>query len=129
MRSRPWDRLALDEHLGDIERMLTGKKRYGYIALEGSQPVGFAEICIRDYANGCREQPVPFLEGVWVDPRHRRRGVGRALLDNIIEDLIVDGFHELCSDAEISNKRSHKAHENWGFQETDRVVYFRKPLA
>ena len=130
MRFKLWDRLSLNEHASDIERMLNGKKRYGYIALLANhQPIGFAEICIREYANGCTEQPVPFLEGVWIDPKHRRQGAGRALIAKITDDLVVEGFRELCSDAEIRNRRSHQAHGKWGFHETDRVVYFRKPLA
>lgn len=129
MRVKLWDRLSLEEHTGDIERMLGSNKRFGYVALLGDQqPVGFAEICIREYANGCTDQPVPFLEGVWVDPKHRRQGVGSALIARIGEDLVADGFHEICSDAEIRNRRSHQAHSNWGFHETARVVYFRKRL-
>lgn len=129
MRSKLWDQLSLEEHAGDIERMLNGKKRFGYLALlADNQPIGFAEICIREYANGCTGQPVPFLEGVWIDPKHRRQGAGRALVAKIADDLLAEGFHELCSDAEIRNRRSHQAHGSWGFHETDRVVYFRKPL-
>ncbi|MBY5839474.1 GNAT family N-acetyltransferase [Rhizobium leguminosarum] len=129
MRFKLWDSLSIDEHLGDIGRMLKGKKRTGYLALRPDQaPLGFAEICIREYANGCTAQPVPFLEGIWIDPKHRRQGVGRALLENITGDLIKQGFRELCSDADIRNRRSHQAHQNWGFTETERVVYFRKVL-
>lgn len=130
MRFKLWDMLSLDEHADDIERMLDSKKRFGYIALlTDREAIGFAEICIREYANGCTEQPVPFLEGVWVDPKHRRRGAGHALIAKITDDLVTDGFRELCSDAEIRNRRSHQAHSNWGFHEVDRVVYFRKRLA
>ncbi|WP_163880268.1 GNAT family N-acetyltransferase [Rhizobium laguerreae] len=129
MRFKLWDSLSIDEHLGDITRMLKGKKRAGYLALRPDHtPLGFAEICIREYANGCTAQPVPFLEGIWIDPKYRRRGVGRALLEKITTDLIEQGFHELCSDADIRNRRSHQAHQNWGFAETERVVYFRKVL-
>lgn len=129
MRFKLWDRLSLDEHVGEIERILKSKKCFGYIALLANhQPIGFAEICIREYANGCTAQPVPFLEGVWVDPKHRRQGVGRTLIAKITDDLVAKGFHEICSDAEIKNRQSHQAHGNWGFYETERVVYFRKPL-
>lgn len=129
MRFKLWDHLSVDEHLGDIERMLRGGKRAGYIArLPDHAPGGFAEICLREYANGCTAQPVPFLEGIWVDPKRRRSGIGRMLIEKITGDLTERGFHELCSDAEIRNRRSHKAHAKWGFSETDRVVYFRKPL-
>ncbi len=130
MRVKLWNDLSIDEHLGDIARMLADKKSSGYIALlDGDQPAGFAEIRIRDYANGSTAQPVPFLEGIWVDPRYRRQGVGRALIGQITIDLVAKGFHELCSDAEIRNRRSHQAHEGWGFDETERVVYFRKQLS
>ncbi|WP_084606385.1 GNAT family N-acetyltransferase [Rhizobium sullae] len=72
-------------------------------------------MCIREYANRCTAQSVPFLEGIWVDPMHRRHRIGRPLLDAISDDLKEQGFHELCSDAEIKNRRSHKAHESWCF--------------
>ncbi len=63
MRFKLWDRLSVDEHLGDIEKMLRGSKRAGYIVLlPGHAPGGFAEICISEYANGCTAQPVPFLK-------------------------------------------------------------------
>ena len=129
MRFKLWDSLPIDEHLGDTKKMLKGGKRTGYIALlPNKMPAGFAEICIREYANGCTKQPVPFLEGIWITPKHRRSGIGRALIDKITADLAAQGFCELCSDAHIRNRKSHRAHENWGFDETDRVVYFRKPL-
>ncbi|WP_132961123.1 hypothetical protein [Rhizobium sp. BK251] len=49
MRFKLWDRLSVDEHLGDIEKMLSGSKRAGYIAmLSNHAPVGFAEICSRE---------------------------------------------------------------------------------
>lgn len=130
MRVKLWNDLSIDDHLGDIDRMLKDKKSSGYIALlDGHQPAGFAEIGIRDYANGSTARPVPFLEGIWVDPRYRRRGVGRALIEQVTTDLVAKGFQELCSDAEIRNRRSHQAHESWGFDETERVVYFRKKLS
>ena len=58
----------------------------------------------------------------------RRSGVGKALLDRIEAWAQGRGFKELCSDALLSNVVSHAAHAAWGFEETERVVYFRKPL-
>ena len=129
MRTELWSKLSAMEHLIDIANWTSRGMFTGYAALLPSQDaVGFAEISIRDYANGCREQPVPFLEGIWVDPQHRGHGVAKALLNGICEDLSRSGFTELCSDAGIDNHASHAAHQSWGFAETERVVYFRKPL-
>ncbi len=77
-----------DTHLLDIKRILNGRKRKGWIALLPNQsPAGFAEISMRDYANGCRAQPVPFLEGIWVIKPYRRQGVVFALVKTIKRDL------------------------------------------
>ena len=108
--------------------MIGRTTRIGYMAHSSDMPIGFAERSIRDYANGCTSQPVAFLEGIWVERRFRGQGIGRALVESIVADLLSDGFRELCSDAGITNRRSHRAHKGWGFSETDRVVYFRKPL-
>ncbi|MFV9997606.1 MAG: GNAT family N-acetyltransferase [Arsenophonus endosymbiont of Dermacentor nuttalli] len=77
--------------------------------------MGFVEICLHNYANGYRKQPVPFLEVIWVNPEYRQQGFGRALINQITTDLILTGFDELCSDTDISNKPSQQAHENWGY--------------
>jgi aminoglycoside 6'-N-acetyltransferase I len=38
------------------------------------------------------------------------------------------GCSELASDALLDNEASHRFHHAAGFAETERVVYFRKPL-
>lgn len=92
------------------------------------QAVGFAKICLRGYANGYTKQPVPFLEGIWVKPEYRQQRIGQALINKITTVLIAKGFEELCYDAEIDNKLSHKAHKNGDVNETERVICFRKEL-
>ena len=91
-------------------------------------PAGFAELAIRDYANGCAGRPVPFLEGVFVRQEFRRRAVGARLIAHVEAFVAARGFAEIGSDAEITNSASHAAHRGWGFVETERVVYFRKVL-
>ncbi|HGJ5860369.1 MAG TPA: aminoglycoside 6'-N-acetyltransferase [Arsenophonus nasoniae] len=129
MRLQLWDKQARASHLNDIDNILSNKQNAAYIALLANhQAVGFAEISLREYANGCSKQPVPFLEGIWVKPEYRQQGIAQALISQITTDLIAKGFDELCSDAEIGNTLSHKAHQNWGFDEIERVICFRKKL-
>ena len=89
---------------------------------------GFAEVSIRKFANGCETQPVAFLEGIWVEPPLRRQGIGRLLVEHIEAFAVARGFREIGSDALLDNEASHAAHRDWGFSETERVVYFRKAL-
>ena len=92
--------------------------------------IGFAEATLRhDYVNGTESSPVGFLEGLYVIPAARRSGVGRALVDAVERWTRERGCQELASDALIDNTASHAAHAAYGFEETERVVYFRKALA
>jgi aminoglycoside 6'-N-acetyltransferase I len=95
---------------------------------DGSGLCGFAEASVRRYANGVDEAPCAFLEGWWVDEDVRRTGVGRALVEAVEEWARSRGFTELGSDALLDNSLSHRAHEAIGFEERERVVYFRKRL-
>ncbi|MDO1582169.1 GNAT family N-acetyltransferase [Rhizobium oryzicola] len=130
MRNGLWGRLDIGAHKAEIVAMLCNPRHRAYLATGGDrQSQGFAEVSIRDYANGCTRTPVPFLEGIWVEPKERRSGVGAALLAQIMAELRSEGYDELCSDAEIDNLISHQAHAAWGFQETKRVVFFRRALS
>jgi aminoglycoside 6'-N-acetyltransferase I len=92
--------------------------------------IGFAEATLRrDYVNGTGSSPVGFLEGWYVAPDWRGRGVGRGLVTAVERWSHERGCIELASDALLDNARSHAAHAACGFEETERVVYFRKPLA
>ena len=53
---------------------------------------------------------------------------GRALIAAVEAWTREQGCTELASDALIDNAASHAAHAACGFEETERVVYFRKPL-
>jgi len=91
--------------------------------------IGLAEAGLRhDYVNGTDASPVGFLEGWYVDPAWRGHGVGRALIAAVEAWTRAQGCTELASDALLDNIGSHAAHAACGFEETERVVYFRKRL-
>lgn len=129
LRQALWPDGSVEEHADEIAAALPDGILRGYLAIgEDERAIGFAEVSIRRYANGSTQSPVPFLEGIWIVPEHRQHRVGRLLIERISADCAAEGFVEICSDAEIDNLVSHHAHESWGFAETERVVYFRKPL-
>ena len=96
---------------------------------ENGHTAAFAEATLRrDYVNGCSTSPVGFLEGIYVAPQVRRRGVGRTLDRTVRDWAMLRGCREYASDALIDNRESYAFHAALGFEETERVVYFRKRL-
>ncbi|MEP0940103.1 MAG: GNAT family N-acetyltransferase [Rhizobiaceae bacterium] len=129
MRCALWADLTDVQNTSEIDKMLADKNFTIYFVVDRNDaPIGFAEVNVRDYANGCTQTPVPFLEGIWIDGDNRRSGLGRQLIARITDDLRDQGYVELCSDILQTNHQSHRAHENWGFEETERIIYFRKGL-
>jgi aminoglycoside 6'-N-acetyltransferase I len=93
------------------------------------EAIGFAEAVLRrDYVNGCETSPVAFLEGIYVMPGHRREGIARELCDRVLDWARRLGCTEFASDALLENAASHAFHAAIGFEETERVVYFRRAL-
>jgi aminoglycoside 6'-N-acetyltransferase I len=97
---------------------------------EAGLALGFAEAALRhDYVNGCETSPVAFLEGIYVRPEVRGRGVARKLVAAVEAWAVGLGCTEFASDAAVDNAGSHAMHKALGFTETQRVVYFRKVLS
>ena len=104
--------------------------RYGqWVAYAGDRPVGLVEAAMRtDYVNGTAASPVAFLEGLYVAPHARRQGIAKALIGGVRDWARSRGCTELASDALLANTASHAVRRALGFEETERVVFFRKPL-
>jgi aminoglycoside 6'-N-acetyltransferase I len=99
-----------------------------FVADAGDRLVGFLELDYRSYANGCAGSPVPFIEGWYVQPSHRRRGIGRALVRAAEALAREQGFTEMGSDALMENDDGVAAHRAVGYAEVERVVCFRRSL-
>jgi aminoglycoside 6'-N-acetyltransferase I len=90
--------------------------------------VGFLELDFRKYAPGCVSSPVPFIEGWYVEPEVRGRGIGRALVEAAEDRALAAGYHEIGSDAEMDNADGIRAHLALGYEEVERTVCFRRRL-
>jgi aminoglycoside 6'-N-acetyltransferase I len=131
LRNELWPEESADESRAAVEDMLAKPERFvAFVATDSSgELTGFAEAALRsDYVNGCTTSPVGFLEGLYVVPERRRQGVARALVSAVEAWVREHGCSELASDALVDNADSHDLHRAVGFNETERVVYFRKTL-
>lgn len=130
LRFALWPDEPLAVRRGEAEANVAGAPGQAtFVAEAQGRVVAFAEIALRhDYVNGCETSPVAFLEGIYVRPEHQRTGIGRALVAAAEQWARAQGCAELASDALLDNHASHRFHAGAGFEETERVVYFRKRL-
>jgi aminoglycoside 6'-N-acetyltransferase I len=132
LRGALWPTGSRAEHRRAIETFFAGGARDPLevlLAEDGAGcPVGFAELSIRPYAEGCGTDRVAYLEGWFVVPNARRQGVGRALIAAAEEWGRSHGCREFASDAELDNNTSVAAHLALGFVEVGVVRCFRKDL-
>ena len=131
LRLALWPDATADEHRGYMALSLAQPDRFLHLLMYDEQrhAIAFIDGSIRsDYVNGTESTPVGFVEGVYVVPAWRRRGIARQLFDAVADWSLSRGCRELASDALIENDVSLRAHLALGFRETDRVVYFTKKL-
>lgn len=100
----------------------------GFGAFDDGQLLGFAEASQRAYGDGCDTSPVAWLEAIYVRAPWRRHGLARQLLSAVEAWARQRGLSELGSDADLGNLISRLSHARWGFEETERIVCFRKVL-
>lgn len=89
---------------------------------------GFAELSIRTYAEDCYSGRVAYLEGWYVVPAWRRRGVGQALLHAGEDWGRAQGCTEMASDTQLDNQAGAAAHQALGFVAVRRIICYRKDL-
>lgn len=127
-----WPEGSLSEHQGEIDRYFAGtfpREPWMTLLAESVEGVlGFAEVSIRPYAEGCRTSRVGYLEGWFVVPEARKGGVGRALVAGAEEWARSQGCTEFASDADPANEDSVAAHRALGFVDVGLVRCFRKDL-
>jgi aminoglycoside 6'-N-acetyltransferase I len=138
MRASLWPNGAHSEHTDKITAFLSkGSFRWSesllavavFVAARPSGGLcGFLEASIHPYAEGCESRPVGYVEGWFVDPDLQRRGIGKALMAAAEQWTAAHGCQEMASDTHLKNTVSRSAHKALGFEESERLVHFRKRL-
>jgi len=130
MRLALWPETNPERHRKEIEAALSKSNRYAVFVCEDSPGdlVGFAEVSLREWAEGCLSSPVGHLEGWYVAESFRGQGIGRALLSASEDWARSHGCTEMASDTDIGNEESETAHKKLGFESAAKVIAFRKDL-
>jgi aminoglycoside 6'-N-acetyltransferase I len=134
-RKTLWPKPSGEEHALELALILEGKAPVTMplivLVAEVSDRVvaGFLEIGLRSHADGCNPaRPVGYIEGWYVDEKHRQQGIARKLLAAAEDWARSQGCIEIASDTWIDNEVSQRVHEALGYEVVDRCVHYRKTL-
>jgi aminoglycoside 6'-N-acetyltransferase I len=118
-----------DENRSEARDVLSDEGWVVFAACDAAEVIAFVELSIRKHADGASTSPVGFIEGWYVEPAYRKRGIGRRLIVAGEEWASSRGCSELASDAVLDNLDGIEAHRRLGFDEVERRVSFVKSLA
>ncbi len=121
---------GFEELFVENKELLEDKSQVFFIAYDDKNPIGICHGAIRhEYVNGktC-DGAVGYLEAVYVRPHFRFRGVASTLVKNCEQWVGQNNCTEFISDCLLDNLESYKFHNNIGFIETERCIFFRKTL-
>jgi len=130
LRAQLWPAESAEAHAVEAAQWMSAPDTDALLAFDSKgRLVGFVEVALRDYAEGCRSSPVGYVEGWFVIPGQRHQGVGRALIRAAEDWARAGGCVEIASDTEVGNTGAQAAHHRLGFERVGTIVVYRRSLA
>jgi aminoglycoside 6'-N-acetyltransferase I len=130
MRQALWPDFKLAQMQKEMAEILADPKVTVFLLARPDGSLGgFIEVSLRPWADGCESSPVGYIEAWYVDPDLRRQRAGAALVETAEAWARAQGCSEMASDCELWNEVSYLAHRALGYEETLRIIEFRKSLA
>lgn len=124
-----WNSHTVDELETEFMETLNDKNSTFFIKYINNIPVGFSQCGLRtDYVEGTESSPVGYLEGIFVKEEYRNKGCAKELLCACEMWAKEIGCSEFASDCELDNIGSFNFHMAMGFDEANRIIYFKKRL-
>ena len=113
----------------EFEELITNDQAVCFIKYVDDQAIGFAQCQLRtDYVEGTETSPVGYLEGIFIVEKYRHSGYAKELLRECENWAKEKNCSEFASDCELDNHDSLNFHIAMGFEETNRIICFRKDL-
>ncbi len=121
-----WQRAGLPfepegrDSFSSISRQLQTSGHLMFVAEADGQIIGTAF--------GSHDGRKGWVNRLAVDPRYRRRGVARQLVERVEEALVREGIIIVAALVEAPNEPSLKLFRALGYEERRDIIYFRKFL-
>ena len=130
LASKLWPDSSLEEEKEYFHHCISDTTHTAFLLTVNTKSVGFVLVSLRtDFVEGTKSKPVCYIEGIYVEPPHRRKGYAELLIQKAEHWGKEMNCTEIASDAEINNMASIAFHKRIGFKEINRVVCFAKAIS
>ena len=114
---KEWIKLCIalwpDTTAQDLMEERTTYKLSDFLYYIDNEAVAFISLSIRhEYVPGTETSPVGYLEGVYVKPEFRKRGIAKELITYAKEWAFSQDCNEMASDVELHNEDSQLFQNN-----------------
>ena len=124
-----WTKHDPGEMAEEFRELIKNEDAACFIKYIDNRAIAFAQCQLRhDYVEGTNSSPVGYLEGIFVAEEYRGKGCAAALLAECENWAVEKGCTEFVSVCELDNAESLSFHLAMGFEETNRIICFKKKL-
>ena len=102
---------------------------YEFLYYVNDEAIAFLSLSLRhDYVEGMTSSPIGYVEGIYVKPNSRGKGIAKELIEFAKKWTLEKGCKQLASDVELDNEGSRMFHNQVGFKELGRMICFMMDL-
>lgn len=128
LRKALYQDLSEDFNQTEMKNILASRNWHCFLIQHEAKNIGLVEVSLRNIVDGCLSSPVPYLEGIYLEPAARDKGLGKIVMEHLMNWCTAKGHSELAADCEIANPAAQRFFQSLGFSETYRTVGFRIDL-
>ncbi|MBP7885394.1 GNAT family N-acetyltransferase [Patescibacteria group bacterium] len=124
-----WSDHTKEELSKEMDKILESNKEDAFVVKENDKYMAFATFSIKhEYVQGADSYPVGYLEGIYVKPNFRKKGLAKKIVEFAEKWALEKGCKQIASDTWLCNEESQKFHKSIGFEEVERIVHFIKKI-
>jgi len=124
-----WPDESKEDHQVYVNDVLQKDNQHAILSKRNTDYTGFIYLSLRsDFVPGATAYPVAYIEGIFIRPPYRKKGLATQLVQLGEKWGREHGSRQLASDVEISNVISQDFHQAMGFEEEDRVITYIKDI-
>lgn len=124
-----WPNHTLESLKAEANAITQSDHQTAFLVNYDHKYLGFINVSLRrDHVPGAACTPVGYIEGIYIKPKLRHRGMAKKLVEHASHWFLVNGCKEMASDSEIDNVVSQGWHEAMGFSKVSVLVHYSKKI-